>query len=268
MAYKMRGPSFYKESTKGYKSNSPDVNEPQLKINGDKDGTGITMDGVEFNVHGKDNLGNEKIMQPGKNYEFPGDYVIETPLRQKTKEPLYEGDYEEGGLKRDRWKNLDYKAYDKFIPATEEYIMPENWEENGFSENTEKLATYTPGSKTIKYKFRPVPFKDAFYPTEEQKKHENIHHLQEMEGGEGSVINEFVKDRNAHMKKFKSTDNHYTYWDNGAKKNPSGKFSDLPKEWRKKTTTNQRNTLGSKRNIPGTVEHDATVRAKNFGPGY
>ena len=46
MAYKMRGPSFYKESTKGYKSNSPDVNEPQLKINGDKDGTGITMDGV------------------------------------------------------------------------------------------------------------------------------------------------------------------------------------------------------------------------------
>ena len=89
-----------------------------------------------------------------------------------------------------------------------------------------------------------------------------------MEGGEGSVISEFVKDRNAHMKKFKSTDNHYTYWDNGAKKNPSGKFSDLPKEWRKKTTTNQRNTFGSKRNIPGTIEHDATVRAKNAGPGY
>lgn len=76
MAYKMGGPFFYKESVKGYKKNSPDVNEPQLKINSGN----ITMKDVEFPVHGKDNLGNEKVMQPGKNYEFPGDYVIETPF--------------------------------------------------------------------------------------------------------------------------------------------------------------------------------------------
>ena len=40
------------------------------------------MEDVEFIVHGKDNLGNEKIMKPGKNYTFPGDYVIETPIRK------------------------------------------------------------------------------------------------------------------------------------------------------------------------------------------
>ena len=74
----MNSPSFFKESIKGYKSNSPDVKEPGLRINsGD-----ITMKGVEFKVHGKDNLGNEKIMEPGKNYKFPGDYVIETPIDQ------------------------------------------------------------------------------------------------------------------------------------------------------------------------------------------
>ena len=79
MSFKMKGPSFFKESIKGYKKGSPDINEPKLKIPSNE----ITMKGVEFPVHGKDNLGNEKIMRPGKNYKFPGDYVIETPMKQK-----------------------------------------------------------------------------------------------------------------------------------------------------------------------------------------
>jgi len=63
-----------KFSTQGYKKNSPDVNKKENIINsGD-----ITMKGVEFKVRGEDNLGNVKIMEPGKDYKFPGTIVTET----------------------------------------------------------------------------------------------------------------------------------------------------------------------------------------------
>ena len=61
-------------STQGYKKNSPDVdNAVNIIPSGD-----ITMKGVEFKVRGEDNLGNVKIMEPGKNYKFPGTIVTET----------------------------------------------------------------------------------------------------------------------------------------------------------------------------------------------
>jgi len=64
-------------STQGYKRNSPDVDNPYNIIpSGD-----ITMKGVDFPVIGTDNLGNTKIMQPGKNYKFKGSSVIEVPLK-------------------------------------------------------------------------------------------------------------------------------------------------------------------------------------------
>lgn len=67
-----------KFSTQGYKKNSPDVgNKSNLIPSGD-----ITMKGVEFPVKGTDNLGNTKIMQPGKDYKFPGSSVLETPKQQ------------------------------------------------------------------------------------------------------------------------------------------------------------------------------------------
>ena len=65
-------------STKGYKRNSPDVNNAVNIIpSGD-----ITMKNVEFPVKGTDNLGNTKIMKPGKNYKFPGNIVIETKYKK------------------------------------------------------------------------------------------------------------------------------------------------------------------------------------------
>ena len=64
-------------STEGYKKDSPDVDSA---INVIQSGN-ITMKGVEFNVRGEDNLGNVKIMKPGKNYKFPGDTVLETPVK-------------------------------------------------------------------------------------------------------------------------------------------------------------------------------------------
>lgn len=63
-----------KFSTTGYKRNSPDVNNAVNIIpSGD-----ITMKGVDFPVKGVDNLGNTKVMKPGKNYKFPGTIVKET----------------------------------------------------------------------------------------------------------------------------------------------------------------------------------------------
>jgi len=70
---------MYKFSTQGYKKNSPDVdNAYNIIPSGD-----ITMEGVEFPVKGTDNLGNTKIMQPGKNYKFKGSSVLEVPIKNK-----------------------------------------------------------------------------------------------------------------------------------------------------------------------------------------
>ena len=65
-------------STQGYKKNSPDVDN---LVNIIPSGN-ITMKGVEFLVKGTDNLGNTKIMKPGKNYKFPGTMVIETKYKK------------------------------------------------------------------------------------------------------------------------------------------------------------------------------------------
>tara|TARA_R100000458_G_C8254147_1_gene230526 strand:- start:582 stop:812 length:231 start_codon:yes stop_codon:yes gene_type:complete len=74
MAFKLKKPIMF--STEGYKKDSPDVNNEKNIILGNS----ITMEDVEFPVHGVDSEGNEKIMKPGKNYKFTGDYVIETRL--------------------------------------------------------------------------------------------------------------------------------------------------------------------------------------------
>ena len=65
-------------STQGYKKNSPDVNNA---VNIIPSGN-ITMKGVEFPVRGEDNLGNVKIMKPGKDYKFPGNVVKETKYKK------------------------------------------------------------------------------------------------------------------------------------------------------------------------------------------
>ena len=68
-----------KFSTQGYKKDSPDVdNSYNIIPSGD-----ITMKNVEFPVKGIDNLGNTKLMKPGKNYKFPGKIVLEVPKKKK-----------------------------------------------------------------------------------------------------------------------------------------------------------------------------------------
>jgi hypothetical protein len=67
-------------STKGYKRNSPDKDRSYNIIpSGD-----ITMEDVDFPVLGIDNKGNKKVMKPGKNYKFPGDVVLEVPMKKQS----------------------------------------------------------------------------------------------------------------------------------------------------------------------------------------
>ena len=72
MAFKMKG-FTYPVTTTGYKKNSPDVNNEYNIIPSNE----ITMEDVEFDVIGTDDLGNTKLMKPGKKYKFPGNYVTE-----------------------------------------------------------------------------------------------------------------------------------------------------------------------------------------------
>ena len=62
-----------KVSITGYRKDSPDKNNDYNIIPSNK----ISMKNVDFKVKGTDNLGNTKFMKPGKNYKFPGDYVVE-----------------------------------------------------------------------------------------------------------------------------------------------------------------------------------------------
>ena len=67
-----------KTSTKGYRSDSPDRNNPFNVI---KSGN-ISMKGVPHPVVGFDNTGAVKFMRPGGEYRFPGDTVLEIPMYQ------------------------------------------------------------------------------------------------------------------------------------------------------------------------------------------
>jgi|TARA_R110002020_G_scaffold137687_2_gene307082 hypothetical protein len=77
--YKLKKKGGYSKT--GYKKNSPDKNRPFNIIPGNN----ITMKGVNIPLLGIDNLGNQKIMKPGKNYKFKGDSVLEIPLPKQRK---------------------------------------------------------------------------------------------------------------------------------------------------------------------------------------
>jgi len=67
-------------STTGYKRNSPDKDRPYNVIPSGE----ITMKNVDFPVLGIDNKGNSKVMKPGKNYSYPGNTVLEIPMKKST----------------------------------------------------------------------------------------------------------------------------------------------------------------------------------------
>ncbi len=81
-------------SKTGYKSNSKDKENDFNII----PSSFITMKNVKFPVRGIDDLGNDKLMKPGLDYNFPGSHVIEFPIKkkggispEKAKEILHDG---------------------------------------------------------------------------------------------------------------------------------------------------------------------------------
>jgi hypothetical protein len=69
-----------KVSTKGYKKNSPDKNEPMLTIPSNR----ITMQDVGHPVMAYPSTGNPTLMHPGGEYYFPhADHVTEVPIAQQ-----------------------------------------------------------------------------------------------------------------------------------------------------------------------------------------
>jgi len=320
MAFRLPKPTFFKESIKGYQTGSPDINEPKLKIAS----SNITMKGVEFPVHGKDNHGNEKIMKPGKNYEFPGDYVIETPLKHWGHTPW--GDYDhtvwdhakenipgaqevsdmydestvvkplakkiiKGGKKikkaYDRAKRQstpEGESYDTYEPARENYVHPEDWDET-FRSN--EPGHYNPETNEINYKIAPPPYKDVVWPGKHIKKHENIHNLQEHEGGRGSNMRRLNADVDLAMSNFKKnykshktrnpdpTMDEFRAMSSEELKNWKPTYS--YKRWEDLSRSKQKSEYAKALKqfmakdiyiTPGTVEYEAEQRTKNHGPGY
>ena len=62
----------------GYKNDSPDRNNAANLIPSGN----ITMENVDKPVFAMDSKGNSTVMQPGQNYKFPGNAVLEIPMMQ------------------------------------------------------------------------------------------------------------------------------------------------------------------------------------------
>ena len=66
-------------SKEGYRRNSPDKNNPYNIIQSGN----ISMKGVDFPVLGVDEYGIMQLMMPEKDYQFPGNTVLEIPYMQQ-----------------------------------------------------------------------------------------------------------------------------------------------------------------------------------------
>lgn len=80
-------------STTGYKQNSPDRFNDYNIIPSNQ----ITMKNVPHMVFGIDNLGNQQMMYPGAEYEFPGQYVTEVPITDSSKKKNI-AHFQDGGI--------------------------------------------------------------------------------------------------------------------------------------------------------------------------
>ena len=123
-------------SVDGYKSGSKDVNNDFNIIKSNN----ITMKGVDFPVHGIDNLGYSQTMMPGLDYTFPGSEVFEVPLKG----------YQLGGdiLKALKEKIRDEIApvgYDNALNRIIDVLNPWNQDKKtGYEEHVDRYDKYSP----------------------------------------------------------------------------------------------------------------------------
>jgi hypothetical protein len=80
----------------GYWPDSPDRNNDFNIIPSNN----ITMEGMDMDLIGQDDEGNTQYMTPGNNYNFPGNYVTETPVAKQGGMFLGNYTFKDGGLVR------------------------------------------------------------------------------------------------------------------------------------------------------------------------
>lgn len=94
-------------STQGYKQNSPDRFNPYNVIPSGR----ITMKNVPHNILGIDELGNQKLMTPGNEYQFEGNQVLEIPMHKMPNGKLMKNNMmQQGGItESNEWLQNWYK---------------------------------------------------------------------------------------------------------------------------------------------------------------
>ena len=147
-----------KVSTKGYKKNSKDKNEPYLQIPSGM----ITMkedDGTPLRkgpILGIDNFGNQQLMMPGADYRFPGNSVYEIPMAQM------------GGP--------SYQLPPQYREALQNFVYPRINE-------TDEYTGYNPLQGQINQDTRPGSIENNDW----WMQHELLHHLQNLSGEMSSL---------------------------------------------------------------------------------
>lgn len=113
-----------KISTTGYKNTSADKNAPNLRIPSGN----ITMQDVAHPVLGVDNTGVTKLMQPGMEYKFPGDYVDEYPLKAQAgkRVPITTNNPNDPRLKAYQDSLNSYNNYNEQLKIAEMYVRTKN----------------------------------------------------------------------------------------------------------------------------------------------
>lgn len=145
-----------KTSIKGYKRNSPDKDEPELLIPSNK----ISMKNVPHKVLGIDNFGYSQIMEPNFDYEFPGDYVIEKPIKRKLQKG---GDKNKKPSERKPIITNDPK--DPRLKAYNDSLNAYNLNHTGNLSDSEWLKALTAAQKIDRDKIA----KPTLYPSESKK---------------------------------------------------------------------------------------------------
>jgi hypothetical protein len=139
------GPNEKIFSTDGYRSTSPDVNNPFNIIPSgnitmkEKDGTPLR----KGPLMGTDNLGNSQIMFPGADYQFPGNMVTETPLAKR------------GG----QFQNSNITATNKLFAVNKLFKKRKKGKRARGIYNPKAKYTYQPGGET--YNQLPARYADA-----------------------------------------------------------------------------------------------------------
>jgi len=115
-------------SKTGYLPNSKDKNAKSVIVPSGN----ITMDSVQHPVFGRDNLGNTQMMYPGNNYQFPGDFVHEVPIKNKNSwapswgEKMQSGGYgPRNGIPKEMIDASGRSNYNQFTGKM--YLTPEHY---------------------------------------------------------------------------------------------------------------------------------------------